>query len=500
MAVQPPSVLNIGDDTAAGAAIALLIHYFDLAPASAQLLVKKWRHQYPVSWTRAAVTEALYQGRYKPISVEQILAFWQRRGRTIPHFNAEFETIIAVPLQQEFDVWEADPGGAPPLTLDLGTVQPGSQPPSGSQQPSQSSQSTSPGAASPAIASPPPLRPRLKLPGERPRSKTGFETLLEPPGARPRGSDGSAPSAADRLQITQGPDPANLAQAKAQQFQPPPIGRFVPAQDDSGFSSRLRAVAEQINGNRLWSPAEAASAPDSTGADGTHAPVSGLADPALAQGTSSPAQLPPLPSAAVPGAIASAVEGLLRQQGAVPPEETGATNLPPEETGLALGPQPRPEDAAALLEVKAVEAEGGELEALQALEIEASEAFWPREDLPPDDLAHPDFVALDVPVASPDSELPSWESPSLESTPAEAATAETSSLDPAHSEPINAAFPRDKSLGSTPPSATPPRPLEIAAAPPEEQQTDMTRISELLASLTLLGDEVPDADPGIDPD
>ncbi|MDB9376454.1 hypothetical protein, partial [Nodularia sphaerocarpa] len=36
----------------------------------------------------------LYQGRYKGISVQQILAFWQRRGQVIYHFNMEFERLI----------------------------------------------------------------------------------------------------------------------------------------------------------------------------------------------------------------------------------------------------------------------------------------------------------------------------------------------------------------------------------------------------------------------
>jgi hypothetical protein len=76
-------------------ATALLIHYsFDLSGHSATELVSRWQTQYPVNWLHLAVIEALYQGRYKAFSVQQILTFWQRRGQAIFHFNMEFERLI----------------------------------------------------------------------------------------------------------------------------------------------------------------------------------------------------------------------------------------------------------------------------------------------------------------------------------------------------------------------------------------------------------------------
>ncbi len=76
-------------------AAALLIHYsFDLSGYSASELVNRWQTQYPVNWLHLAVIEALYQGRYKAFSVQQILTFWQRRGQAIFHFNMEFERLI----------------------------------------------------------------------------------------------------------------------------------------------------------------------------------------------------------------------------------------------------------------------------------------------------------------------------------------------------------------------------------------------------------------------
>jgi len=76
-------------------AAALLIHYsFDLSGYSASELVNRWQSQYPVNWLHLAVIEALYQGRYKAFSVQQLLTFWQRRGQAIFHFNMEFERLI----------------------------------------------------------------------------------------------------------------------------------------------------------------------------------------------------------------------------------------------------------------------------------------------------------------------------------------------------------------------------------------------------------------------
>lgn len=81
--------------TCAKLANSLLIHYsFDLSGYSASELIHRWQKQYPPDWLHLAVIEALYQGRYKGISVQQILAFWQRRGQAIYHFNMEFERLI----------------------------------------------------------------------------------------------------------------------------------------------------------------------------------------------------------------------------------------------------------------------------------------------------------------------------------------------------------------------------------------------------------------------
>lgn len=76
-------------------AAALLIHYsFELCSETVSTLIKRLRSDVQSGWVRLAVIEALYQGRYKAISVEQILAFWRRRGQPVCHFNMEFERIV----------------------------------------------------------------------------------------------------------------------------------------------------------------------------------------------------------------------------------------------------------------------------------------------------------------------------------------------------------------------------------------------------------------------
>jgi hypothetical protein len=76
-------------------AVALLTHYsFDLSSQTAVELVDEWLTEYSPAWIHLAVVEALYQGRYKAVSVEQILALWQRRGQPLQHFTHEFERLV----------------------------------------------------------------------------------------------------------------------------------------------------------------------------------------------------------------------------------------------------------------------------------------------------------------------------------------------------------------------------------------------------------------------
>lgn len=89
------AMTELDQDSAVTHAVELLKHYgFDLGGVTAEDLVARWSRDYPVNWLRSAVIEALYQGRYKAFSVEQILILWRRRTQPIHHFNHEFERII----------------------------------------------------------------------------------------------------------------------------------------------------------------------------------------------------------------------------------------------------------------------------------------------------------------------------------------------------------------------------------------------------------------------
>ncbi len=87
--------VELANDRAADDAASLLHHYsFDLGDYTLDQLFSYWQEHYPVNWIRLATIEALYQGRYKAISVEQILALWRRRSHPLYHFNHEFERLV----------------------------------------------------------------------------------------------------------------------------------------------------------------------------------------------------------------------------------------------------------------------------------------------------------------------------------------------------------------------------------------------------------------------
>jgi|694.fasta_scaffold03189_10 hypothetical protein len=75
--------------------LALLREYsFDIDNYQPEALISEWLDQFGPVWVGHAITEALYQGRYKMVSVDYILQLWHRRGAPLRHFNREFESII----------------------------------------------------------------------------------------------------------------------------------------------------------------------------------------------------------------------------------------------------------------------------------------------------------------------------------------------------------------------------------------------------------------------
>jgi hypothetical protein len=71
----------------------LQLYKFDLGDRSLTSISIKWRN-YDPHWLRSAVTESIYRGRYKVISVEQILESWQRKQEVFSKFDDEFEALV----------------------------------------------------------------------------------------------------------------------------------------------------------------------------------------------------------------------------------------------------------------------------------------------------------------------------------------------------------------------------------------------------------------------
>ncbi|MGB3264743.1 MAG: hypothetical protein WBA89_12420 [Microcoleus sp.] len=104
-------------------AAALLVHYgFDLGGKKAEKLAGEWLTKYPGYWLRLAVVEALYQGRYKAVSVDQLLSMWHRIGEPLYHFNREFERLVCNNFPQDLNV-EKEPK-LPPDRIVLSNLEP----------------------------------------------------------------------------------------------------------------------------------------------------------------------------------------------------------------------------------------------------------------------------------------------------------------------------------------------------------------------------------------
>ncbi|MEB3358905.1 MAG: hypothetical protein VKK04_19425 [Synechococcales bacterium] len=189
----------------------LLSRYgFDLEGRSPQFTIARWRQHYPESWLRLAVLEALYQGRYKVVSVEQILRLWQRRGHPVCHFNGEFARIICDDFPHPAGEAEAERGA-----LDVSPCP----------APSASDSWTEGGD-------------RLRFPRASP--------ALPPKGAVPPPPESDEVKFSTWVQASGGPHP---------------IHRFVPVAEPSSFYARLREIANHGEEPSLPQPSASSCAP-----------------------------------------------------------------------------------------------------------------------------------------------------------------------------------------------------------------------------------------------
>lgn len=96
---------QLDKDLAIAQTVVLITSYtFDLQGHTLEELISKWLNNYHSTWIRLATIEALYLGRYKAISVEQIMAGWERLGEPKIHFGGEFERLICRKLPRHLVV------------------------------------------------------------------------------------------------------------------------------------------------------------------------------------------------------------------------------------------------------------------------------------------------------------------------------------------------------------------------------------------------------------
>jgi hypothetical protein len=257
-------------DAAVKLAIALLKQYgFDQGELTADQLIDHWLRSYPARWIQMALIQALYQGRYKAVSVEQILRLWLRRGQPTYHFNHEFERLVCHDLPRAL----AYSRHAPPASPNpIGTDQfrnPTDAQPASSKTTKRKKPSNRP-AAAPVVksasvnnllsSSPDDLKPQLPLVSELPalpsneleahsqRHKAQGARQEQPthPFSTQDAHAPQLPSAELDVRLPREPSGALVDNVDSEyefQAEHPPIHQFRPYTQDSTFSDKLLAIA-----------------------------------------------------------------------------------------------------------------------------------------------------------------------------------------------------------------------------------------------------------------
>ncbi|WP_204154587.1 hypothetical protein [Leptolyngbya sp. CCY15150] len=215
---------DLAQKTEAQKIIDLITCYsFDLGAQSAERAVAEWLSRYSLVWVRLAIIEALYQGRYKAVSVQQILMLWERRDAPIYHFTSEFARIVASPVPRNLNAAEhpeAEDSDRPP------------------------SDPTSEDLT---------LRAKLQSLRSQPaqRHKQPAPANLEPvQGPTPTSMTSAAPAILDSSPEATSPEPSYAPPSVPEPSSPAhptelihPIQQFTPTSGTTPFYTRLQAVA-----------------------------------------------------------------------------------------------------------------------------------------------------------------------------------------------------------------------------------------------------------------
>lgn len=262
----------------------LLTHYsFDLGTETAHQHLNRWLKQYQSGWIRWAVIEALYQGRYKAISVEQILQLWQRRQQPCYHFSYEFERLVCnkfprdlvgarsyssvsnTPAKLVIPPRTAPPSTDPailpalPVPSRSSAAPTTSEPPAWAELADQIHQDIQHGLPIPhEVTQPaqPTLSEALEALGDPAevlservaRLQAGVEALIEQATSSLNASTEAVKTrlrTEEELQPEPLPSSESPASHAATEELHPPIHQFTPVADSSDFHSKLKAVVEQ---------------------------------------------------------------------------------------------------------------------------------------------------------------------------------------------------------------------------------------------------------------
>jgi hypothetical protein len=81
--------------------VAIEIYGLELDRDRIDTIVATWFQKYDRTWILKAIVESLYRGRYKIVSVENILKDWQRLGSPRYQFTPEYEREILEKIPQQ---------------------------------------------------------------------------------------------------------------------------------------------------------------------------------------------------------------------------------------------------------------------------------------------------------------------------------------------------------------------------------------------------------------
>ncbi|NJN61773.1 MAG: hypothetical protein HC795_09800 [Coleofasciculaceae cyanobacterium RL_1_1] len=218
-------------------AIALLEHYsFEIAGGSARSFVAYWADDLPSEWLRLAVLEALYQGRYKAVSVSQILTRWERKQQPQTHFNAEFESLICDQLFAEVETDIETAETAETVETAEATDDTIAAKPAPSEQTKTPAESTS----KPLENSVSNLTP-VRLPNSSPPSDDAIAPQPTPQNTEDHQDTAQSGDSGDSSESDQSDEPG-FSSLHHQRAHPTHIAQFVP-EGDSPISDKLRDLA-----------------------------------------------------------------------------------------------------------------------------------------------------------------------------------------------------------------------------------------------------------------